>query len=41
MKNLNWVLGEKMSLHTQRILSKWVQSEKTLLHTQDLKSKWV
>ena len=28
MKNLNWVLGGKMSLHTQRILSKWVQSEK-------------
>ena len=41
MKNLKWVQREKMSLHTQRILSKWVQSEKTLLHTQDLKRKWV
>lgn len=27
MKNLKWVPGGKMSLHTQRILSKWVQSE--------------
>ena len=41
MKNLKWVLGGKMSLHTQRILSKWVQRGKTLLHTQDLKRKWV
>lgn len=28
MKNLKWVLGGKMSLHTQRILCKWVQRGK-------------
>lgn len=41
MKNLKWVLGGKMSLHTQRILSKWVQRGKTIPHTQRATSKWV